>query len=126
MLASELDLPAEGSNVRFYQAGESFTLAPAARALNVNKRKLNTMKIPTMHGVIDRRILVNYRSIPTCCRPVLPPPFHPKLVRGVGIAGICLIRLKGVRPAFVPSWLGIASENAAHRVAVEWRDDTGR
>jgi len=47
-------------------------LAPAARALNVNKRKLNTMKIPTMHGVIDRRILVNYRVNPdvlqACCR----------------------------------------------------------
>lgn len=84
------------------------------------------MKIPTMHGVIDRRILVNYRVNPDVLQAVLPPPFHPKLVRGVGIAGICLIRLKGVRPAFVPSWLGIASENAAHRVAVEWRDDTGR
>jgi len=84
------------------------------------------MKIPTMHGVIDRRILVNYRVNPDVLQAVLPPPFHPKLVRGVGIAGICLIRLKAVRPAFVPSWLGIASENAAHRVAVEWRDDTGR
>jgi hypothetical protein len=69
---------------------------------------------------------VNYRVNPDVLQAVLPPPFHPKLERGVGIAGICLIRLRGVRPAFVPSWLGISSENAAHRIAVEWRDETGR
>jgi len=84
------------------------------------------MRIPALHGVIDRRILVNYRVNPDVLQAVLPPPFHPKLVRGVGIAGICLIRLRGIRPAFVPSWLGISSENAAHRVAVEWHDATGR
>jgi hypothetical protein len=38
------------------------------------------------------------------------------------MVGICLIRLKRVRPAFFPSWLGISSENAAHRMAVEWED----
>jgi hypothetical protein len=84
------------------------------------------MRIPAMHGVIDRRILANYRVNPDVLQAVLPPPFHPKLVRDVGIAGICLIRLRGVRPAFVPSWLGISSENAAHRIAVEWRDESGR
>ena len=84
------------------------------------------MRIPALHGVIDRRILVNYRVNPDAVQAVLPPPFHPKLVRGVGIAGICLIRLRGIRPAFVPSWLGISSENAAHRMAVEWHDATGR
>jgi hypothetical protein len=35
-----------------------------------------------------------------------------------------LIRLKNLRPNFLPSWLGISSENAAHRAAVEW-DDNG-
>ena len=39
------------------------------------------------------------------------------------MAGICLIRLKYVRPQFVPPWLGISSENAAHRVAVEWEEN---
>ena len=84
------------------------------------------MRIPALHGVIDRRILVNYRVNPDVLQAVLPPPFHPKLVRGVAIAGICLIRLRGIRPTFVPSWLGISSENAAHRMAVEWQDATGR
>jgi hypothetical protein len=56
--------------------------------------------------------------------PLLPAPFRPKVVRGLGMVGICLIRLKHVRPRFVPWWLGLASENAAHRTAVEW-DDNG-
>jgi hypothetical protein len=34
---------------------------------------------------------------------------------------VCLIRLKQIRPRFLPPFLGIASENAAHRIAVEWR-----
>ena len=38
------------------------------------------------------------------------------------MVGICLIRLKKVRPTSFPSWLGISSENAAHRTAVEWDD----
>jgi hypothetical protein len=37
---------------------------------------------------------------------------------------VCLIRLKGVRPRFVPPTLGLSSENAAHRIAVEW-DEAG-
>lgn len=78
------------------------------------------MRLPTIRGVIDRRILVNYRVDPDVLATLLPPPFRPKLHRGHGMVGICLIRLRGVRPRFVPSWLGISSENAAHRVAVEW------
>ena len=80
------------------------------------------MRIPVMRGVIDRRILVNYRVAPNVLAVWLPPPFRPKLVNGVGMAGICLIRLKQVRPSFVPGFMGIASENAAHRTAVEWDD----
>jgi hypothetical protein len=83
------------------------------------------MRIPVLRGVIDRRLLVNYRVDPAVLAPFLPPPFRPKLHRGFGLVGICLIRLKHVRPRRVPSWLGIGSENAAHRTAVEW-DDAGR
>lgn len=82
------------------------------------------MRIPVIRGVIDRRILVNYHVEPGVLAPLLPPPFRPKAVHGAGMVGICLIRLKKVRPAFLPSWLGISSENAAHRTAVEW-DENG-
>ncbi|MEM7476018.1 MAG: hypothetical protein AAF483_13575, partial [Planctomycetota bacterium] len=48
---------------------------------------------------------------------------RPKTVNGFGIAGICLIRLKHMRPKLFPSFIGTGSENAAHRVAVEWDTD---
>lgn len=82
------------------------------------------MRIPVMKGIIDRRILVNYHVGPDAILRVLPAPFRPKLVKGLAIAGICLIRLKQIRPWFIPGRIGFSSENAAHRIAVEW-DDNG-
>lgn len=82
------------------------------------------MQIPVMRGVIDRRILANYRVAPERLQRILPAPFRPQLIDGWGIAGICLIRLKQIRPRFLPLAVGFASENAAHRIAVEW-DENG-
>jgi hypothetical protein len=81
------------------------------------------MRIPLIRGVIDRRILVNYRVTPDVLARQLPAPFRPRLVHGFGMVGICLIRLREVRPALLPAWLGVRSENAAHRAAVEWDQD---
>jgi hypothetical protein len=81
-----------------------------------------SLRVPIIRGLIDRRILVNYRCTPEPLAELLPPPFRPKLVRGFGIAGICLIRLRHVRPRGFPAIVGISSENAAHRIAVEWED----
>jgi uncharacterized protein YqjF (DUF2071 family) len=83
------------------------------------------MLLPTIRGLIDRRILVNYRVDPDVLASLLPAPFEPKLVHGFGMVGICLIRLKQVRPAGLPKWVGIASENAAHRAAVRWNGGEG-
>ena len=38
------------------------------------------------------------------------------------LVGICLIRLEQIRPAGLPGLIGLSSENAAHRIAVEWTD----
>lgn len=78
------------------------------------------MRLPVIQGVIDRRILVNYRVDPSVLARLVPPPFEPKLVNDYGIAGICLIRLKSIRPRYLPEFLGVSSENAAHRIAVRW------
>lgn len=78
--------------------------------------------LPAMQGTIKRRLLVNYRADPGQVRKLLPEEFRPKLHRGFAIVGICLIRLEHMRPAGMPAALGITSENAAHRVAVEWDD----
>jgi hypothetical protein len=79
--------------------------------------------LDTIHGTIDRRILLNYRVAPDALQRALPKPFRPKLYGGAGIAGVCMIRFAGLRPRHVPAWLGLGSENAAHRIAVEWTAD---
>ena len=83
------------------------------------------MRLPAIRGVIDRRILVNYRVAPEVLAKLLPAPFRPQVVHGWGMAGICLIRLKHIRPALVPRAFGLRSENAAHRIAVEWDTPDG-
>jgi hypothetical protein len=84
------------------------------------------MKVSNIIGVIRRRILVNYRIMPEAIQPLLPAKFKPKLHRGYAIGGICLIRLEQVRPRRVPAFFGTSSENAAHRIAVVWRDEAGK
>src|SRR5579885_2523048 len=81
------------------------------------------MNILTIEGTIDRRILVNYRVDPDYLQRLLPSPFRPKRIHGMGIAGICLIRLKEMRPRSLPALIGFSSENAAHRIAVEWEEN---
>ncbi len=83
------------------------------------------MRIPILRGLIDRRILANYRIDAEIAARVIPQPFRPKLVNGFALGGICLIRLKQVRPRLFPFPWGLQSENAAHRFAVEW-DEHGQ
>ena len=80
------------------------------------------LHLPVMHGAIDRRMLVNFRCAPFALQCLLPAPFRPKLIKGWGMAGICLIRLKELRPGWLAKPFGFASENAAHRIAVEWNE----
>ncbi len=84
------------------------------------------MRIPTLQGVICRRLLVNYRVDPAVMERLLPARFTPKLHKGHALAGICLIRLERLRPKGFPGLVGLSSENAAHRVAVTWTDEEGR
>lgn len=81
------------------------------------------MKLPTIHGYIDRRILVNFTANPEDVRKIIPAPFRPKVYKGKAIVGICLIRLKNIKPKGLPDFMGISSENGAHRIAVEWDED---
>ena len=82
-------------------------------------------RVPTVASTIERRLLVNYRVHPSALGRLLPAGFRPQLVNGVGVAGICLIRLGQLRPAGLPSTIGLTTENAAHRVAVEWDGPEG-
>lgn len=81
--------------------------------------------VPCVRAVMARRLLVNFRIRPDVLAPLVPRPFRLKVIGGWGLAGICLIRLEQLRPGPLPAWLGLASENAAHRVAVSWDADDG-
>jgi hypothetical protein len=83
------------------------------------------MKIPKIDGIIDRRILINFTAEPADVEKIIPYPFRPKVYKGKAIVGVCLIRLKNIKPKGFPNWLGLSSENGAHRIAVEW-DENGK
>lgn len=74
--------------------------------------------VRAMQGLIDRRALVNFRTDPEQVQRLLPAGFKPKLAGGKAILGICLIQLSRIRPAPLPAWVGMRSQNAAHRIAV--------
>lgn len=78
------------------------------------------MRLPTIHGYIDRRILVNFTADPDVVSKIIPAPFRPKIYRDKAIVGICLIRLKNIKLKGLPDFAGVFSENGAHRIAVEW------
>ena len=83
------------------------------------------MRIPKIKGLIRRRLLVNFRASPDVVQRSLPFPFRPKLQGDYALVGICLIRLEQIRPAGLPRIFGLSSENAAHRIALEWEDSKG-
>jgi hypothetical protein len=80
---------------------------------------------PQLQARIERRLLVNYRTDPEVLAASLPRPFRPATIDGYGVAGICLLRLGAIRPVGIPERLGLTSENAALRVAVEWDAPSG-
>lgn len=84
------------------------------------------MIIPKLAATIERRLLISYAVDPKLVFPLLPPNLKPQLVDGNAVAGMCLIRLGSVRPAFLKPSIGWGGENAAHRIAVEYKDDNGK
>ncbi|GGT57312.1 hypothetical protein GCM10010207_66420 [Streptomyces atratus] len=83
------------------------------------------MRQPRLSSTVERRLLVNYRVAPDAAARLLPEPLRPQVVHGYAVAGICLLRLGNVRPAWAPKAFGLRSENAAHRIAVEWDGPNG-
>lgn len=83
------------------------------------------LQLPRLEGLVERRLLVNYRVDPEVLGPQVPAPLRPQVVDGHAVAGICLIRLGELRPRRLPRVLGVRSENAAHRIAVEWDTPDG-
>ena len=83
------------------------------------------MKMPTLDANISRRLLINYRLDPEVAQSLLPPGLRPRLVGDAAVGGICLLRLSAVRPQWIGANVGWGAENSAHRIAVEWDDESG-
>ena len=83
------------------------------------------MLVQAIDCTIERRLLINYRIDPEVAERHIPAPFRPLVVSGWAVGGVCLIRLGHLRPAHLPGAVGLTTENAAHRFAVEWDDDQG-
>lgn len=80
------------------------------------------MELPVLDGIIDRRILINYRVNPNVIKKLLPDDLDPLIINGYASAGICLLRLKNIGIKHAPRILRINSENAAHRFLVKSRN----
>ena len=81
--------------------------------------------MPTMTATVDRRVIVTYTLDPDVARAILPAPFRPNLSFGRALAGICLIRVSGLRLPGLPPQVGLTVESAVHRVAAEWDTPDG-
>src|SRR5262249_25045136 len=83
------------------------------------------LMLPTLEGLIARRVLVNFRVDPDVARRLVPTPLQPIVERGACVAGICLIRLERLRPKGLPAAVGFTSENMAHRIAIRYPTPDG-
>jgi hypothetical protein len=78
-----------------------------------------------MHGIIRRRLLVNALVDPDEAARRLPAGVRPHVIEGGTVVGCCLLDIDRIRPAPLPSVLGMRLRAAAHRVSVEWDDGFG-
>ena len=81
--------------------------------------------LPTLEGMIARRVLLNYWMDPEVARRLVPAPLEVVTRNGLAVAGICLIRLERLRPKGLPAAVGISSENMAHRIAIRYPAEGG-
>jgi len=81
--------------------------------------------IRDVRAQLRRRLLISYRVDPAVAAALLPDGFRPQLVDGSAVAGVCVLGLEDIRPRWVRRRIGLRSENAAHRIAVEWDGPDG-
>lgn len=76
--------------------------------------------LPTLEGIIARRVLLNFRADPEVARRLVPEPLEVATQNGQAAVGVCLIRLEQLRPKGLPASVGMSSENMAHRIAIRY------
>jgi hypothetical protein len=80
----------------------------------------------SIRGTIRRRLLVNAVVDPDEATRRLPVGLRPHVTALGTVVGCCLLEIDGIRPAYVPAIAGRTLRAAAHRISVEWEDDSGQ
>lgn len=83
------------------------------------------MMLTSMQGTIAHRLLLNHTADPDAVAPLLPSGMRAQLVDGAAVVGVCVLRLRDLRPTGIPVWAGMTTDAAAHRIAVEWDGPEG-
>lgn len=79
--------------------------------------------MPTLHGSVDRRIVMNYRAEKEGLDDVLPDPLTAvEVENGDGIAQAEVMRHRVSLLRSVPKPLRLPAQTASHRIGVEWDD----
>lgn len=81
--------------------------------------------IRDVRAQLRRRLLISYRVDPRVAASLLPEGFRPQVIDGSALAGVCVLGLESIRPTWISRRWGLRSENAAHRIAVEWDGPDG-
>jgi hypothetical protein len=81
--------------------------------MGCNGDKTYNMRLPTIHGYIDRRILVNFTLTQMLYEKLFPRHSNRKFIKTRPSFGICLIRLKNIKIKGLPNFFGVSSENGA-------------
>ncbi|HUS61088.1 MAG TPA: hypothetical protein VMY34_02760 [Acidimicrobiales bacterium] len=79
----------------------------------------------TMRGTIRSRLLVNALVDPDEAAHRLPNGLRPHVTSQGTVVGCCLLDIVAIRPAPLPAIVGTSLRAAAHRISVEWDDDSG-
>jgi hypothetical protein len=75
--------------------------------------------------VLRSRLLVNATVDPDEAAARLPHGLRPHVTPVGTVVGCCLLDIVELRPQRLPARLGTKQRAAAHRISVEWEDDTG-
>jgi hypothetical protein len=76
-------------------------------------------------GTIRSRLLVNAVVDPDEAAARLPRGLRPHVTSFGTVVGCCLLEIDRLRPARLPAAAGVRVRAAAHRISVEWDDETG-
>jgi hypothetical protein len=78
-----------------------------------------------IRGTIRRRLLINAVVDPDEAVRRLPAGLRPHVTANATVVGCCLLEIERIRPAGLPAVLGTGLRAAAHRISVDWDDESG-